>query len=150
MNKINIYNEKPIKINKKKLKELVNLIATNLNAEVIDIEFNFVNSGSIHIINRNYLNHDYSTDIITFNYSNESHNLAAEIFISIEDALVNSKKFVNSLDNEVLRLVVHGILHLVGYDDMSAEKKRVMKRIENKLVKEYNSIAVGIVEKYEY
>jgi rRNA maturation RNase YbeY len=150
LNKINIYNEKPIKINKKKLKELVNLIATNLNAEVIDIEFNFVNSGSIHIINRNYLNHDYSTDIITFNYSNESHNLAAEIFISIEDALVNSKKFVNSLDNEVLRLVVHGILHLVGYDDMSAEKKRVMKRIENKLVKEYNSIAVGIVEKYEY
>ncbi|MBX3008215.1 MAG: rRNA maturation RNase YbeY [Melioribacteraceae bacterium] len=147
---MNIYNEKPIKINKKKLKELVNLIATNLNAEVIDIEFNFVNSGSIHIINRNYLNHDYSTDIITFNYSNESHNLAAEIFISIEDALVNSKKFVNSLDNEVLRLVVHGILHLVGYDDMSAEKKRVMKRIENKLVKEYNSIAVGIVEKYEY
>lgn len=150
MKKINIYCEKPIKINKKKLKELVSLISSSVNALVVDVEFNFVNSASIHVINRNYLNHDYSTDIITFNYSNESHNLTAEIFISVEDALVNSKKFVNSLDNEVLRLVVHGILHLVGYDDMSAEKRRVMKRIENKLVKEYNSIAAGIVEKYEY
>lgn len=150
MSKIKIYCERPIKINKKKLNELVKLISLSLKAQVVDVEFNFVNSASIHDINRNYLNHDYSTDIITFNYSTESHNLAAEIFISVEDALFNSKKFVNSLDNEVLRLVVHGILHLVGYDDMSAEKRRVMKRIENKLVKEYNSIAAGIVEKYEY
>ena len=150
MSKVKIYCEKPIKVNKKKLNELVKLISLNLKAQVVDLEFNFVNSVSIHDINRNYLNHDYSTDIITFNYSAESHNLAAEIFISVEDALFNSKKFVNSLDNEVLRLVVHGILHLVGYDDMNAEKRRVMKRIENKLVKEYNSIAAGIVEKYEY
>jgi rRNA maturation RNase YbeY len=150
LSKIKIYCERPIKINKKKLNELVKLISLSLKAQVVDVEFNFVNSASIHDINRNYLNHDYSTDIITFNYSTESHNLAAEIFISVEDALFNSKKFVNSLDNEVLRLVVHGILHLVGYDDMSAEKRRVMKRIENKLVKEYNSIAAGIVEKYEY
>jgi probable rRNA maturation factor len=150
LSKIKIYCEKPIKINKKKLNELIKLISLNLKAQVVDLEFNFVNSVSIHDINRNYLNHDYSTDIITFNYSTESHNLAAEIFISVEDALFNSKKFVNSLDNEVLRLVVHGILHLVGYDDMGAEKRRVMKRIENKLVKEYNSIAAGIVEKYEY
>jgi rRNA maturation RNase YbeY len=150
LSKIKIYCERPIKINKKKLNELVKLISLSLKAQVVDVEFNFVNSASIHDINRNYLNHDYSTDIITFNYSTESHNLAAEIFICVEDALFNSKKFVNSLDNEVLRLVVHGILHLVGYDDMSAEKRRVMKRIENKLVKEYNSIAAGIVEKYEY
>ena len=73
----------------------------------------------IHDINKSYLKHDYTTDIITFNYSNSLEQIDGEIFISIDDALSNSKKFKVTLSDELVRLVIHGILHLLGYDDLN-------------------------------
>ena len=79
-----------------------------------------------------------ATDIITFNYSNVLDQIDGEIFISIEDALNNSKKYKVSLSDELVRLVIHGILHLLGYDDLNTSEKKIMKRLENKLLSKNN------------
>ena len=85
-------------------------------------------------MNKAYLQHNYSTDIITFNYSELVKKIDGEIFISIDDALDNAKKYKVSLSDELVRLVIHGVLHLLGYDDQTTSDKKTMKRLENKLL----------------
>ncbi len=84
-----------------------------------------------------YLNHNYSTDIITFNYSGSKTELDGELFISTEDAEYYAEKYGVSFMEEIIRLVIHGILHIVGYDDMTPKDKTVMKQMENKLLNKY-------------
>src|SRR5690554_755673 len=91
-------------------------------------------------INKKYLNHNYSTDIITFDYSSSGKNLEGEIYISTEDAASNSQKYKVTFKDEIMRLVIHGFLHLLGYNDQSQKEKIVMKRLENQLVNKYRLI----------
>ncbi|MEW6701746.1 MAG: rRNA maturation RNase YbeY [Bacteroidota bacterium] len=142
-----VYNEKGIAINKKTVKKIVDLIKDELGLSVNSLEFNFVSSETIAGINKKYLEHNFSTDIITFDYSNEKNNLDGEIFISLQDAVENSKKFRISTDNELVRLIAHGILHLVGYDDTTAAKKKKMKIIENRLVKKFQKYSKSLLRK---
>lgn len=116
---------------------LVSLLKKELEFEVVSVLINFVSSDYILKINKKYLNHNYSTDIITFNYSENKLLLDAELYISLQDAEKNAKKYGNSLEQELLRLVIHGVLHLLGYDDMSKDIKNVMKKMENRLVNKY-------------
>lgn len=81
-------------------------------------------------INKQYLHHDYYTDIITFNHS-EGKSLEGDIFISVERAAENAEKFTTDLDSEIKRLIIHGTLHLLGYDDRSAEDKKLMTSKED-------------------
>jgi len=104
---------------------------------VESLPINFISSDQIITINKEYLNHNYSTDIITFNYSGSRKNLDGEIFISIDDAKINAKGYNNSLKEELLRLVIHGILHLVGYDDIKTSDFKKMKELENSLLNKY-------------
>jgi probable rRNA maturation factor len=110
-----------------------------------DIEFNldslfinFITSEEIHKINKEYLNHDRSTDIITFNYSGDHNELDGEIFISVEDAELFAKKYKVTPNKEIIRLIIHGILHLKGYNDTSKVDRTKMKKIENNLTNKYN------------
>jgi rRNA maturation RNase YbeY len=98
-----------------------------------------VNSEEILEINKNYLKHFYTTDIITFNYSGDNKNLEGEIFISLPDAKENALKFNVDFNQELLRLITHGMLHLLGYDDEEPEKKKIMKKLENKLVNDLSN-----------
>lgn len=102
--------------------------------KLTSLEINFINANEIVRINQEYLKHDYSTDIITFNYSEENNLIDGEIFISVEDALENAKKFKISTKEEIFRLIIHGILHLLGYDDLKKKDKNIMKRLENRLL----------------
>jgi len=99
---------------------------------------NFITSEEIHNINKEYLNHDRSTDIITFNYSGKYDKLDGEIFISIKDAEVFAKKYKVTPNKEIIRLIIHGILHLKGYNDIKKADRTKMKRIENNLTNKYN------------
>ncbi len=125
---------KTIEINKILIHKLVKNLKGNLNFEISSLIINFIPAEKIHEINIKYLNHDFTTDIITFNYSGGHRILDGELFISKEDAFFNAKKFKVSLIEEYFRLVIHGILHLMDYDDQNKNAKLVMKRLENKLV----------------
>ena len=125
---------KKYKVKKIRVHKLVNNLKKELNFSISSLPINFISSGEITIINKKYLNHNYSTDIITFNYSGSMDNLDGEIFICYEDAKNNSRKFKNSLPEEIFRLVIHGILHLLGYNDIKAKEYKIMKRQENQLL----------------
>jgi len=132
------------RIQKKNIHSLVESLASELNFKLFNLEINFISDKSILEINRTYLKHNYTTDIITFNYSNVSNKIDGEIFISIEDAILNSKKFKVSLSEELARLVIHGLLHLLGYDDQNNSNKKIMKRLENKLLYKNNFVLLWL------
>lgn len=126
-----------IKIDKSLIHKIVKKLTEDLNFKISSMQINFVNSNEMTRINSKYLNHNYSTDIITFNYSETKNELDGEIYISIDDAASNSKKFRVTFIEEVLRIVIHGFLHLLGYDDKGKKDKLVMKRLENSLFNQY-------------
>ena len=141
-----IYSEKGIKINKRSLHRIVASLCNELDLKVFSLEINYVSSETMLGINKKYLNHNYNTDIITFDYSNERNNLDGEIFISIDDALENSKKYHVTLNNEILRLVTHGILHMTCYDDVTLAKRKRMKNVEDTLVHKLQKMSKGLVK----
>lgn len=127
-------------IEKKKLHQYVKFITQHLNLSIISLEINFIDSEAIKEINKKFLSHDYSTDIITFNYSDSQNTIDGEIFISVDDAKENAKKFNVKFEEEIGRLVAHGILHLIGFDDTTPDKRKKMKNRENQLLKKYKFI----------
>ena len=139
MKNLHIYSAQN-KIKKSNVHDLIKSLSVELNFLVSNLEINFISGEDIHAINKSYLKHDYTTDIITFNYSDSLQQIDGEIFISIDDALSNSKKFRVTLSDELVRLVIHGILHLLGYDDQNLTDKKIMKRLENKLLSKNNFI----------
>ena len=132
---LTVNNSRKLKINKKGIHDIISLLKNELKFSIFSLQINIVYSDYILEINKKYLGHNYSTDIITFNYSGKNDNLDGEIFISIDEAFSNSKNYEVTLDNELARLVTHGILHLLGYDDLKPRDKKKMKKEENRLVK---------------
>jgi len=94
---------------------------------------NIILTNDIHLrkINIDYLDRDYFTDIITFNYS-ESQVVNGDLFISLERVNENARKFGEEKEIELLRVMIHGVLHLIGYDDAYADDKKQMRNKENK------------------
>jgi len=122
---------------KNRVHKLVGLLKNELNFSIQSLFINFISGEKIHEINKKYLDHDYSTDIITFNYSGSHLELDGEIYISLDDALNSSHKYKVSLNSELKRLIIHGILHLSGYNDKDKKNKKRMKRKENNLLNMY-------------
>lgn len=102
------------------------------------IDITFVDSATIHTINKKHLNHDYVTDIITFNLGDTTSPIG-DIYICVAQAQENANEFNTTLDNEIKLLITHGILHLLGYRDytdtekeqMDAEQTRLLAIIDN-------------------
>jgi probable rRNA maturation factor len=124
-------------ISKSTIHKLINLLKKELEFTVNDLEISFVNSEEITQLNKIYLKHKQSTDIITFDYSKSDSSLEGEILISFDDALDNSKKFRTSLKEEIIRLIIHGVLHLRGYKDEKVNQRKMMKTKENLLLKKF-------------
>ncbi len=125
------------KLDKLIIHKLILHLKKEFDFELESLLINFIPSAKILKINKEFLNHNYTTDIITFNYGEKRLLFDAEIYISLQDAEKNAKKYRNSLEQELLRLVIHGVLHLLGYDDMTGRDKIVMKKMENSLVNRY-------------
>jgi probable rRNA maturation factor len=96
-----------------------------------DLSFIITNDASLRKINLQFLKHDYNTDVITFDNS-EGIVINGEVYISIETVQANALNYNVSLRNEVLRVIIHGVLHLVGYDDKSVEEKVKIRQEEDR------------------
>lgn len=95
-----------------------------------DISVIFCSDEYLLEMNKTHLNHDYYTDIITFNYV-EGNIISGDLFISVDRVKENAVKFDVSFYEELYRVILHGILHLVGYNDKTDEEKNVMREKEN-------------------
>ncbi|MBK8847052.1 MAG: rRNA maturation RNase YbeY [Bacteroidetes bacterium] len=82
-------------------------------------------------INQQFLNHDYPTDIITFNLSADKTNLIAEIYIGYETIRLNATKYKVTVKDELHRVLAHGLLHLIGYDDKTEKEIAMMRKAED-------------------
>ncbi len=132
MNKLEIFYEdiQPIKLPKTLLKRHINnIIISELN-ELGEISIVFCSDNYLLNINQKYLNHDYYTDIITFNYR-DKNIISGDLFISLERVIDNAKTYEVEKSKELFRVIFHGVLHLIGYDDKSEEEKQLMKKKEN-------------------
>lgn len=90
----------------------------------------FCSDNYILDVNMKYLQHDYFTDIITFDYC-EGNVLSGDLFISIDSVRENAEFYGQEFDTELHRVIVHGLLHLIGYDDHTEEDKKVMRAKED-------------------
>jgi rRNA maturation RNase YbeY len=146
---LSINSSTKITLNKVNFHKIVHLLKKEMFFNVDSLNINVVNSEYIFELNSKYLNHNYTTDIITFNYSEHKDRLDGEIFISLHEAIFNSKKYKMNLDNEILRLIIHGVLHLLGFDDLNASDKKVMKSHENKFVKLFENQKLVFIKNYD-
>ena len=115
---------------KRKITKWIKLTSLKFNKRVGDISYIFCSDEKILEINNQYLNHNYYTDIITFDYS-ENNIISGDIFISIDTVKSNSKKYGTKYLNELYRVIIHGILHLCGIDDKNPVQRTVMEEKEN-------------------
>jgi probable rRNA maturation factor len=87
-------------------------------------------------LNRKFLNHDYFTDVITFDNSIDKKRIG-DIYISLDRVEENAEIFKVTIENELLRVMAHGVLHLCGYEDHTERKKKQMRRKENEALKDF-------------
>ena len=106
------------------------LVAESEIRRLGDISIIFCSDNYILDVNMKYLQHDYFTDIITFDYC-EGDRLNGDLFISVDSVLENAAFYGTEFENELNRVIVHGVLHLIGYDDHTEEDIAVMRSKEN-------------------
>jgi len=103
----------------------------------------FVTDDELMEINKKFLEHDYYTDIITFNYK-EKKKISGDLFISIERVMENAIKFKSSVTNEFLRVIIHGVLHIIGYNDKTYNEKKEIRNKENFYLGKISNERIGI------
>ncbi|MBO8456011.1 MAG: rRNA maturation RNase YbeY [Bacteroidetes bacterium] len=106
------------------------LVAESEICRIGDISVIFCSDNYILDINQRYLSHDYFTDIITFDYR-EGDRLSGDLFISVDSVKENSVEYGTEFNDELNRVIVHGLLHIIGYDDHTEEQTREMRSKEN-------------------
>lgn len=121
---------KPPKFSKREISAWIKQVAISEGYKVGEVGYVFCSDEKILEVNNQYLQHDYYTDIITFDYT-EGNIISGDIFISIDTVRTNAEKFGVAFDMELRRIIIHGILHLCGQKDKSPKDREVMTQKEN-------------------
>ena len=106
-------------------------VAATYGRKVGDVGYMFVNDEKILEVNNEYLGHDYYTDIITFDYD-EGDTINGDLIISLDTVRTNAEKFGKDYDEELHRVIIHGILHLCGINDKGPGEREIMEAAENR------------------
>ena len=109
----------------------IRAVAATYGRRVGDVNYIFCNDERILEVNREYLQHDYYTDIITFDYT-EDDVISGDLFISLDTVRTNSEQFATEYDEELHRTIIHGILHLCGINDKGPGEREMMEEAENR------------------
>ncbi len=128
------YNTEGVKmprIKKRDTTAWIKAVAATYGKKVGDIGYLFVNDEKILEVNREYLGHDYYTDIITFDYD-EDDVINGDLVISLDTVRTNAEQFGKEYDEELHRVIIHGILHLCGINDKGPGEREIMEAAENK------------------
>lgn len=123
-------------------KQWLKSVAVNENRKIGDINVIFCSDAYVLDVNKKFLQHDYFTDIITFDYC-EGDVLSGDLFISVDCVRDNSSFYGTDFENELNRVIVHGVLHLIGYDDHCDEDIKMMRSKEDFYLKVRESIIEG-------
>ena len=123
-------NVKAPKLEKRKTNVWIKTVADKYDKKIGEIAYIFCDDAKILEVNKTYLQHDYFTDIITFDYC-EGAVLNGDIFISLDTVRTNAQEFGVTFENELHRILIHGILHLCGQEDKTPEARLEMTRKEN-------------------
>ncbi len=118
-------------IKRREISAWVKSVAQSLGKKVGDVAYIFCNDEKILEVNREYLQHDSYTDIITFDYT-EENVISGDLFISLDTVLSNSEQLGVSYEQELRRVIIHGILHLCGIDDKGPGEREIMEEHENR------------------
>ena len=132
MSKIEIFYEdiKALKLRKKHIEKYIKYLIINEVKQIGDISLILCSDKYLLDININYLNHNYFTDIITFNYV-EDNVISGDLFISIYTVKENAMEYNVVWMKELYRVIFHGVLHLIGYNDKTGEEKKIMREKED-------------------
>jgi probable rRNA maturation factor len=138
MSELAIRNRQRVRrVNLRLLQQITNsLLRESIEAEEFELCIHLVGAKEMAHINWEFLQHDGSTDVITFSHADGTNDLRGEVFICLDDAVKQSREFRTTWQSELVRYVVHGVLHLVGHDDLKPAARRKMKREENRLLRE--------------
>ena len=127
----NVIDVKMPEISHRETTKWVRAVAASYGKRVGEVAYVFCNDDKILEVNRQYLKHDYFTDIITFDYC-EGDMLSGDLFISLDTVRTNAELFHKTYDDELHRVIIHGILHLVGINDKGPGEREIMDAAENK------------------
>ena len=124
--------------NKRLVSRWLNTVAGNASKKTGELNYIFCSDPYLLKINKQYLGHDYYTDIITFDFSEDyeiegkGDRISGDIYISIDTVRHNAEQYGEGFDRELHRVIVHGLLHLIGFDDVTPELQKEMTAQENK------------------
>lgn len=118
-------------IKKRETTDWIRAVAAGYGKRLGDIAYIFCSDEKILEVNREYLQHDYYTDIITFDYC-EGDRISGDLFISLDTVRSNAEQFQTDYNEELHRIIIHGILHLCGINDKGPGEREIMEAAENK------------------
>ena len=130
---------------KNKIKTWLRSVAAQYGFTAGDLNYVFCDDEYLLSMNRQYLGHDYYTDIITFDSREDpaAKRLDGDIFISVDTVKANGEQYGEGVSREIMRVIAHGLLHLVGFDDHTRKQQKEMREAEDSALKIWDTITMS-------